>query len=135
MHFDEPLSPTDLIWENRQKKAVVSKHIAVTLSLALLMLVQFYIVYVISAWEQDIQDMFPQIDCDFIKDMYGVNYQEQALEDFKLLYDEGHRQSSGPYQCFCADELLNNYEKARESSYGRSDGTPICGVYNNLTWS
>jgi len=67
--------------------------------------------------------------------MYGRNYQVQALEDFKKLYDEGHRQSSGPYQCFCADELANNYEKAREFNYGRDDGVPMCGVFDNLNFS
>ena len=55
------------------------------------MIIQCYIVFVISAWEQDIQDMFPQIDCDFIKDMYGRNLQVSALEDFNKLSDEGHR--------------------------------------------
>ena len=88
MHFEAPYSPTDIIWENRQQDDWYwVKFSMVTIQLTALMLIQFYIVYVISKWEQDVNDMFPQVDCDFINDMYGDQLQTQAIADFNKLVD------------------------------------------------
>ena len=64
--------------------------------------------------------------------MYGNKLQSAAVSDYQNIDERDAKQSDGPYQCFCEQELSKDYQKAISDSYGHPDGTEICGVYNNL---
>jgi len=71
MVFKNANPPTDIIWENKEPQNTFLKQSKVWIVLFFLMLCQFMVVFKISEYEQAIADMFPQVDCDFISDMYG----------------------------------------------------------------
>ena len=62
MLFNSVRSPTDIIWENINKKkdSIFKKHLQVFLMITLIVLIQSYIVYQISSWMQNVLNMFPQ---------------------------------------------------------------------------
>lgn len=59
MQFKKPISPTDIIWEHREQKDFVKRHILAFITLAVLLLSSSVVVYEISSYEQSIADMFP----------------------------------------------------------------------------
>ena len=70
------------------KKNFWKKHSLAVLALLLLLLGSFIVVYQISSWEQAISDMFPAVDCNFIREMYGSKLRRFALEDFDRIDNE-----------------------------------------------
>ena len=67
MVFNRPNSPTDIIWENRERKNMFARYAKATVALISLLICSFVIVYTISTYEQALKDMFPSVDCDFIE--------------------------------------------------------------------
>ena len=88
LKFYKAHPPTDIIWEHRVKKNFWKKHSLAVLALLLLLLGSFIVVYQISSWEQAISDMFPAVDCNFIREMYGNKLRRFALEDFDRIDNE-----------------------------------------------
>ena len=120
--FKKAHSPTDIIWEHVVQKNFWKKHSLAVLALFLLLLGSFIVVYQISTWEQAISDMFPAVDCNFVKEMYGNKLRRFALEDFDRLYSAEASHSHGAYQCYCEQQLKTNYQTALNSDHGHEDG-------------
>ena len=84
MLFKNPLLPSNIIWENREKqsKGFVMRHAIAVFAFFCLLLSSSVIFYSISSWEESIRDIFPPVDCDFITQVYRDKLQKFALEDF-----------------------------------------------------
>ena len=97
LFFKKAQAPTDIIWENKGTKFFWRKHLKAALGILLLLLASFIVVYEISTWEQSIQDMFPNVDCKFVSEMYGSKLKKFAVEDFIKIDVENSKQSHGAY--------------------------------------
>ena len=132
LKFTKANSPTDIIWENRNQKHSLKKHVMAIFALFLLLLSSFIVIYEISAYEQEIADTFPAVDCTFIDHMYGNKLEKFAMEGFRRFDEQDDKQTHGAYQCWCEKELARDYAYALGSDYGHPAGTRICAVYDSL---
>ena len=89
----------------------------------------FIVIYVISAWSQDLASVFPATDCDGISKAYGDQLKTYAVSDYDFVGENPGMPSSGCLQCFCQQEFKENPETYLTESYGQEQNEPICKSY------
>ncbi len=71
--FQECSEPTDIIWENRHytDRDYFFRQLWAFIIIAVMLFGSAIVIYVISAWSQDLASVFPATNCDGIKEAYG----------------------------------------------------------------
>ncbi len=71
--FKDCSEPTDIIWENRHftESDYLWRQLYAFIIIAIMIFGSFVVIYVISAWSQDLASVFPAVDCGGIKGAYG----------------------------------------------------------------
>ena len=131
MNFQNCSEPTDIIWENRHftSRQYFFRQLWAFVIIGVMIFGSFIVIYVISAWSQDLASVFPATDCDGIKGAYGDQLQTYAVSDFDFTQENAGMPSSGCLQCFCQSEYKSNPDTYLTESYGQAAGEPICKSY------
>ena len=138
MVFEDASEPTDIIWENRHwsAKALFIRQLIATAIIAVLLMVSFVIIFLISTYSAKIQSVFPPVECEGIKKAYtGDLFKEYAVDDYEYISTRDDVQSSGTLQCFCQQEKIDNPDSYMTDTYGSADNVAICGKYEDLVTS
>lgn len=120
MKFKQASEPTDIIWENRhfsETEYFIRQGLAFIV-IGVLLFGSFSFIYTVARTSSEIAREFPKRNCDEIADTYGSQLQKYAVEDYDFVVHNDGLPSSGALQCFCKNQLANDYDKAMESSYG-----------------
>ena len=138
MKFKRASEPTDIIWENRHftEEDYFYRRLKAYTLIGVLLLASFAVMYSTAHTAAEIGKTFPPRDCDSVKATYGGQLQDFALQDFDFVEDYPGVPTSGALQCFCKDELEQDYDKAVASTYGHPQGRLICSEYSSIvSWT
>ena len=129
--FKECSEPTDIIWENRHftPRDYFFRQLWAFIIIGVMIFGSFIVIYVISAWSQDLASVFPATDCDGISKAYGDQLKTYAVSDYDFVGENPGMPSSGCLQCFCKQEFKENPETYLTESYGQEQNEPICKSY------
>jgi len=128
LNFIEASEPTNIIWQNRHftdsdylKRGLIAYSIV-----ALLILASFVGIFLVANYQAEVSGVFPQVNCSDVKEVYGDDLQNFAVQDYDFITSIAGTQSNGCLQCFCQDQ----YEAGVDSkeTYG-SSAESICSFY------
>ncbi len=137
MKFVNCSEPTDIIWENRHftQRDYFFRQLFAFVIIGVLLFGSMILIYWISAFSANMAAVFPNVNCDGIKDAYGSTLQANAVDDYDFIQANPGQPSSGCLQCFCQQQYKVAPDTYTTDSYGQAQDEPICGYYGSTVTS
>jgi hypothetical protein len=143
----EATEPTNIIWENRHftTKDYVYRTFVAFSFICFLLCVSFAIIFYSKIYAIVIDSKYPDVDCDYITEVYGNSTLEKwAYLEYVAYYNASEGEEalpfSGTLQCFCDDltdtlgygtDLFNYKSTGLDSS---NEAVKLCYDYIYDTW-